>query len=68
MTAAPIACPAVAVAIALEELDRLKAMECLPTPEALLERLQTRSVDFDLLTGVVGTYLRARGLEGGCHA
>jgi len=66
MTAVTI-CPAVAVALALEELDRLKAMECLPTPEALLERLHTRSADFDLLAGVAGAYLRARGLEGGCN-
>jgi len=30
-------CSAVAAALALEELDRLRAIECLPTPEKLLE-------------------------------
>jgi hypothetical protein len=33
----PSVCSAVAAALALEELDRLRAIECLPTPEKLLE-------------------------------
>ena len=37
---AAMICPSVAVSLALEELDRMKAMECLPEPEALLLRLQ----------------------------
>jgi hypothetical protein len=48
----------VAVALALEELDRMKAMDCLPEPEALLKRLQARSFDFNLLVGVTAVYLR----------
>ncbi|WP_005036562.1 hypothetical protein [Holophaga foetida] len=59
---APAICPAVAVALALEELDRLKAIEMLPTPETLLERLRGRTSDFDLLAGVVGAYLKERNL------
>ena len=66
MKAAAI-CPAVAVALALEELDRLKAMECLPTPEVLMERLQARTSDFNLLAGVAGAYLNERGISGGCN-
>ena len=64
MTAAAI--PAtVAVAIALDELDHLKAMECLPTPEALLQRLQARTEDFNMLAGVVAAYLKAQGMANG---
>jgi hypothetical protein len=51
---------AVAVALCLEELDHLRAMECLPTPGALLDRLQARTADFDLLAGVAGAYLHQR--------
>ena len=61
MTAATT-CPAVAVALALQELDRMKAMECLPEPEALLERLHARTGEFNLLTGVCSAYLKAQGV------
>ena len=64
MTAAPTP-SAVAVALALEELDRLKAMECLPCPAVLLARLQARNNDFHLLTGVVAAYLRSKELANG---
>lgn len=60
-------CSAVAVALALEELDRLKAVECLPEPETLMQRLMARNVDFDLLAGVAGAYLQERGIAGGCQ-
>ena len=68
-------CPAVAVAIALEELDRLKALDLLPTPAALLEALQPHGEDFQLVAGVAPAYLRdhanemaARGANGkGIH-
>ena len=53
-------CPVVAVALALDELDRMKAMQCLPEPEALLERLHARTADFNLLAGVCAAYLEAR--------
>ncbi len=66
MSAQPIL-PAVAVALALEGLDKLKALERLPSPEALLEHLQTRNAEFDLLAGVAGAYLHTRGLIGGCN-
>ncbi len=59
--------PAVAVALALDELERMKAMECLPEPEALMQRLIARNGDFDLLAGVAGAYLSARGIIGGCN-
>lgn len=54
--------PAVAVALALDELERMKAMECLPEPEALLLRLQTRNHDFNVLTGLCAAYLKAKGV------
>lgn len=57
---------AVSVALALEELDRLKASEILPDPQALMERLRKRDGDFDLLAGIAGAYLHERGLIGGC--
>ncbi len=60
-------CSAVTVALALEELERMKAMQCLPEPEALMQRLMTRNGDFDLLAGVAGAYLSARGISGGCY-
>ena len=55
-------CPAVAVALALEELDRMKAIECLPEPGALLERLHARTMDFNMLAGVCAAYLKAQGV------
>jgi hypothetical protein len=54
--------PAVAVALALEELHRLKAVERLPQPEALLAGMEGRTRDFDLLAGVAAAYLKARGV------
>jgi hypothetical protein len=51
----------VCVALAIQELDRMKAIECLPTPEALLARLQARNADFNMLVGVVSVYLRSLG-------
>ena len=57
---------AVSVALALEELDHIKAVECLPTPEALMQRLQGRETDFNLLVGVAGAFLNGRGHLGGC--
>jgi len=59
-------CPAVAVALALEELDRMRALECLPDPVALMERMEARNADFDMLAGVAGAYLNGRGILGGC--
>jgi hypothetical protein len=55
-------CAAVAVALVLEELDRLRALERLPTPAALLERLRARTGDFGLLAGVAGAYLHEQGI------
>ena len=60
-------CPAVAVALALEELDRMRALECLPDPAALLERMRARGADFEVLAGVAGAYLNERGIIGGCN-
>jgi hypothetical protein len=54
----------VAVALCLLELDHLRAMEILPTPEALLDRLRARAADFDLLAGVASAYLHERGIVG----
>jgi hypothetical protein len=48
----------VAVALVLEELDRLRATETLPTPALLLERLEGRAQDFNLVAGIVAAYLR----------
>ena len=62
MTGATI-CPAVCVALCLEELERLRALEQLPTPERLLERLQGRDSDFSLLVGVCAAYLRSKGVS-----
>ena len=59
MTASVVA-QTVAAALALEELGHLRALECLPTPEALLDRLQARDCDFNILVGAVTVYLRAR--------
>ena len=66
MTTASV-CSAVAVSLALEELDRLKALECLPDPDALLDRLRGRQDDFNLLAGVAGAYLHEQGLIGCGH-
>ena len=55
--------PAVIVALALEELDRLKAMECLPCPAVLLDRLRARDNDYNLLVGVVGAFLCSKEAE-----
>ncbi|MDR3671793.1 MAG: hypothetical protein P4L36_13170 [Holophaga sp.] len=55
-------CSAVAVALWLQELEHLRALELLPTPAALLDRLRARAADFDLLAGVAGAYLRERGV------
>jgi len=52
----------VAVALCIEELGRLRALEQLPTPELLMERLQARDVDFPLLSGVVAAYLKTKGV------
>ena len=60
-------CPAVAVALALEELDQMRALESLPDPSALLERMRARGADFDLLAGVAGAYQNERGIVGGCN-
>lgn len=62
----PYILAAVSVSLALEELDRLKAVEQLPTPEALLSRLQARGDDFNLLAGVAGAFLNGLGHLGGC--
>lgn len=62
----PYILTAVSVSLALEELDKLKAVECLPTPEILLERLHGRENDFNLLVGVAGAFLNGRGHLGGC--
>jgi len=67
MTASVVA-QTVAAALALEELGHLRALECLPTPEALLDRLQARAADFDLLAGVASAYLNERGLAGAREA
>jgi len=48
----------VTVALALEELDRLKAVEQLPTLETLLRSLNARKDDFNLLVGVCEAYRR----------
>lgn len=55
----------VAAVLALQELDRMRAMECLPSPEALLDRLQARATDFHLLAGVVLAYLKCQGVPRG---
>lgn len=52
---------AVAAGLAIHELDRLKALELLPTPDILMERLRARTDDFNLLVGVAAAYL-AKGL------
>ena len=52
---------AVAVSLAIQELDRLKALECLPTPETLYAHLRARESDINLLVGVAGAYLNPQG-------
>jgi hypothetical protein len=61
MKPAPMVPCAVTVTLALEELDRLRAVDQLPTPETLLERLRSRDADFNLLVGVCAAYLRNKG-------
>jgi hypothetical protein len=58
----------VAATMALQELDHLKAIENLPTPETLLERLRGRDAEFHLLTGVTRAYLRDQRISGGKNA
>ena len=53
-----------ALALCLQELEHLRALELLPTPAALLDRLRARAADFDLLAGVAGPYLHERGIAG----
>ena len=51
----------VTVALALQELDRLNAMEQLPTVETLIRGLQARAGDFNLLVGVCEVFLKGMG-------
>ena len=51
---------AVTVALALDGLEHLRAMEKMPTPEALLTYLQAREGDWALLTGVVLAFLHSK--------
>jgi len=51
---------AVAASMAIQELDRLHALECLPTPELLMGRLLSRSGEFNLVCGVALAYLKAQ--------
>jgi hypothetical protein len=53
-------CAVVAVDLCLHELARLRALQCLPTPEALLARLRARDDDFSLIVGVVAAYMHER--------
>jgi len=55
-------CTGVAIALCLSELDRLHALERLPTPDDLLTRLRARGDDFSLIVGVTSAYLRERGI------
>ena len=57
VAANPVAATVAAVLV-LQELDRLRSVECLPTPELLLERLRFRAADFHLATGTTLAYLR----------
>ena len=58
-------CQAVAVGLAIQELDHLKAFDKLPAPSALLSRLVNRGGEFDLIAGVALAYLRIRGVASG---
>ena len=58
-------CSVVAATLAACELDKLKALERLPTPELLTERLQNRATDFFLLVGVVAAFLKNQGADRG---
>ena len=49
---------AVAVALALQELDHLKAMGLHPTVEQLQERLRARGADFDLVVKAAAAFLQ----------
>ncbi len=66
MTPAAV-CSAVAASLVLEEFHNMKALESLPSPEALMQRLELRTDDFNLLAGVAGAYLNERGIIGGCE-
>jgi len=61
MKPAPMVLCAVTVTLAFEELDRLRAVDQLPAPETLFERLRSRDADFNLLVGVCTAYLRSKG-------
>ena len=54
---------AVATALTVQELDRLKAIDCLPTPELLQERLRARDDEFNILVGAVLAYLRVKEVK-----
>lgn len=56
---------ATAVALALDELGKMHALEQLPAPATLLARLETRTSDFNLLVGVARIYLRAQAVPRG---
>ena len=53
----------VAAGLAIQELDRMKAMQCIPEPQALLQRLEARTADFHLLAEVCAFYLQAQGVS-----
>ena len=55
-------CAVVAVDLCLHELARLRALQCLPTPEALLARLRARNDDFSLIVVAVAAYMHERGI------
>jgi hypothetical protein len=57
---------AVGVVLAAQELDQMKAMQLLPEPALLLERMRARTNDFNLLAGVTAAYLRL--IDGGPNA
>lgn len=66
MSAAPSpSAVAVTVALALAGLDQLKALEQLPTPEALLAYLKARESDWALLSGVCAAYLHSKDVAHG---
>lgn len=52
----------VAVAQALEELNRLQAMEQAPNVDMLHQRLRARGEDFMVLLGAVDGFLHERGV------
>lgn len=54
---------AVAVHFTIQAMDALRAMEVLPTPEALLNAVQASRGDFNLVAGVALALLRAQGVN-----